>query len=201
MLPPMRRPVPGMTTGAIGSQGSFARSSGVRSRARRSPPNGISAQLRWPGSGGSEKVRATSARLRISCSFLRQITGGGVGCDCSQSVATVSSALSSAVSIARDSSRGKTAGRLKAGNGSLQCGMHEIAKCQGVEQKRVFGLAGLVPAETVLPEIAEWIAQQFDERGRRLLALKGPHHDGMITANEPVMRGQPLGMPVDPAGQ
>ncbi len=79
--------------------------------------------------------------------------------------------------------------------------MHEIAECQGVEQKRVFGLAGLMPAETVLPEIAERIAQQFDERGRRLLALKGPHHDGMITANESVMRGQPLGMPVDPAGR
>jgi len=67
--------------------------------------------------------------------------------------------------------------------------MHEVAERQGVEQKRIFGLAGLIPVETVLPEIAERIAQQFDERGRRLLALKRARHNGMIMANEPVMGG------------
>src|SRR5580692_6371451 len=78
--------------------------------------------------------------------------------------------------------------------------MQQIADCEGVEQKRIFGLAGLSPAETVLPEIAERIAQQFNERCCRLLTLKGRCHDGMITADESVVWGQPPGVPVDPAG-
>ncbi len=81
---------------------------------------------------------------------------------------------------------------LEARDGSLQSGMQQIADCEGVEQKRIFGLAGLGPAETVLPEIAERIAQQFDERGRRLLTLKGPSYDGMISADESVVG--PAGM-------
>jgi hypothetical protein len=66
------------------------------------------------------------------------------------------------------------------------------------EQKRVFGLAGLLPAESVLPEIAERIAQQFDQRGRRLPALKRGQHDGMIVANDAIIGGQPPGAPIDP---
>jgi hypothetical protein len=78
--------------------------------------------------------------------------------------------------------------------------MQQVTKCEGIEQKRIFCLSGLIPAKTVSPEIAERIAQQFDERGRRLLTLEGRHHDGMIMANEPVVGGQPLGAPVDLAG-
>src|SRR5437588_13118469 len=77
--------------------------------------------------------------------------------------------------------------------------MQQIADGEGVEQKRIFGLAGLSPAETVLPEIAERIAQQFDEGGCRLLTLEGPCHDGMITADESVVWCEPPGVPVDPA--
>ena len=58
--------------------------------------------------------------------------------------------------------------------------MQQVAKCEGIEQKRIFGLAGLTPAKTVSPEIAERIAHQFDERCRRLLTSEGRHHDGMI---------------------
>jgi hypothetical protein len=78
--------------------------------------------------------------------------------------------------------------------------MQQVAKCEGIEQKRIFGLSGLIPAETVSPEIAERIAQQFDERGRRLLALQGRHYDGMIPADQSIVGGQPPGVPVDPAG-
>src|ERR1700726_4837801 len=77
--------------------------------------------------------------------------------------------------------------------------MQKLAKCEGIEQKRIFGFAGFIPAKTVLPEIAERIAQQFDERGRRLLTLKCPHHNGMIMANAPIIGGQTPGVPVDPA--
>ena len=78
--------------------------------------------------------------------------------------------------------------------------MQQVAKCEGIEPKRIFGLAGLTPAKTVSPEIAERIAHQFDERGRRLLTFEGRHHDGMIRTNEPIVGGQPLAAPVDPAG-
>src|SRR5271163_341899 len=98
------------------------------------------------------------------------------------------------------SGRGKTPGSLEAGDRSLQSGMHEVSKCQGIEQQRIFGLAGLIPVETVLPEIAERIAQQFDQRSRRLLTMKSRRHDRMIMANEPIVGGQPPGVPVDPAG-
>jgi hypothetical protein len=99
------------------------------------------------------------------------------------------------------SGRGKTAGCLEASDGRLQSVMDEIAECESVEQQRIFGLARLVPVKGVLPKIAERIAQQFDERGRRLLALKRTQHDGVIMANEPVMGCQSLSMPIDPAGR
>jgi hypothetical protein len=41
--------------------------------------------------------------------------------------------------------------------------MHQIAECKGVQQQRIFGLARLIPVEGVSPQIAERIAQQFDE--------------------------------------
>ena len=78
--------------------------------------------------------------------------------------------------------------------------MQQVAKWEGIEQKLIFGFSGFIPAKPVSPEIAERIAQQFDERGRRLLTFEGRHHDGMIMANEPIIGSQPLGAPVDPAG-
>ena len=78
--------------------------------------------------------------------------------------------------------------------------MQQVPERQYIEQKRLFRLAGLGPAKTVSPEIPERIAQQFDQRGRRLLPLKGRRYNRMIAADEPVAGGQPPGMPIDPAG-
>ena len=78
--------------------------------------------------------------------------------------------------------------------------MQQVSERQCIEQKRIFGLAGLGPTKTVSPEIAERIAQQFGERGRRLLTIKGRGYNGMIVADKPVIGRQTPGMPVDPAG-
>src|SRR5689334_16531366 len=77
--------------------------------------------------------------------------------------------------------------------------MQQVAECQWIEQKRILGFAGLGPSETVSPEIAQRIAEQFGERSRRLLTLKGRDHDGMITADKPVIGSQLPSVPVDPA--
>jgi hypothetical protein len=57
--------------------------------------------------------------------------------------------------------------RHEAGDSSLQSGMDEVTEDEGIQQKRIVGLAGLIPVESVPPEIAQRIAQQFSLHSRR----------------------------------
>ena len=65
------------TTGVVGSHGNNARRSSLKSFTLVSPPNGISAQLRCPGSDCSWYSKAATASARMSCSLRFHITGGG----------------------------------------------------------------------------------------------------------------------------
>lgn len=77
--------------------------------------------------------------------------------------------------------------------------MEEISERQRIEEQRLFALLRLLPAEAVGPKIAERIARQFGERGRRLPPIEGRDDRRVIRSDETVMGGEPLCVPIDPA--
>ena len=78
--------------------------------------------------------------------------------------------------------------------------MNEIAYRQRIEDERVVAAFGRAPAQAVVPDEAERIAQELAKGACRLGARQDGLNYRMVGANEAVMRGDLLPQPVAPAG-